>query len=622
MRHVLCSLLLLTACAPPAEPPHALYAADALASDNPFPDLRLVERGAVREGWYARLLPPRALTRQMKAVLAGYAASMATVEGVGNFGPTLLPLSARVDPASVPGTVARLVRTGGGWEVLEAAVAVEVSRAALAREQLEVPDDFPELLVTRPAVVLPELAEGMLVLKRGLVAESGEPFGRGFDAEEDPEQASLRRAAAQALGIEEREVLLALRLRAAPVKARLERLAAWAEAMEPPRATVEAHRVLELGGGRYPDGVWTPADADWPLLSDWLERHDWSRPADRVGRVVYGTLPLKDLRAAGVWSEDFVQNPDAAPTVGVRFAVVVPSGAKPPGGWPVVVGAHGINNRNTTLLGDPNSFCLELGQLFARAGVACAGIDATSHGSRGNPFLFFDVENLAVLRDNFRQMVVDQMQLVRALPALDVDGDGAGDFRREVGYLGNSLGGIMGTGLLAADPRVRAAVLNVAGGGLANVLEGEEIRDRIGLLLVAKTGLVFHSPEYFASFPLYRAASQLVLEPADPINLAQLVSPDKAVLLQEGVGDFAIPNFTSENLAAALKAEASAQEQRGAALKLLFRADPAAYLPPARLPGYNSHNLLWESGADALRAQAVRFLASGGTEFSPDGAMQ
>ena len=102
-------------------------------------------------------------------------------------------------------------------------------------------------------------------------------------------------------------------------------------------------------------------------------------------------------------------------------------------------------------------------------GIACAAIDAPSHGSRGSAFDFFEIVNLAKARENFRQMAVDQMQLVRAMPGFDVDGDGSGDFTTEAAYFGNSLGSIMGANAAAADPRIKTAVLNVPGGGLSNI---------------------------------------------------------------------------------------------------------------------------------------------------------
>ena len=55
---------------------------------------------------------------------------------------------------------------------------------------------------------------------------------------------------------------------------------------------------------------------------------------------------------------------------------------------------------------------------------------------------------------------------------IDVDGDGAPDIDVDrIAYLGASLGGIMGAELLALSPHVRAAVLTVAGGRLASILQ-------------------------------------------------------------------------------------------------------------------------------------------------------
>ena len=611
----------LAACGPAVEPPHVLYTADALSADNPFPDLRLVRDGRLqlREGWYSKLLPQKALTRAMRQLLDSYEGAVSETDGVGNFGPTLFPLSERVERASLQGVAVRLIKTADGWAVLEADVPVALSRDALIEEGIEAPADYPEFLVVRPAVVLPQGQEGMLVLKKGIRTEGGELLGRGFGAAQEAEMVARLKTAAGVLGLPESDLLLAMPLRASTVGRSFERVVAWAGNIAPPAIEVGAHALRSEGMLRYPDGVWTPADADWGTLMPWLERRDWSRPATAVGQVVYGTVQMRDLRVNGVWTEATVANPDSAPLVGVRFVLVVPKGQKPAGGWPVVIGAHGINNRNTTVLGDENSFCLELGQLFAAQGMACAGIDAPSHGTRGNPFDFFAVENLGAMRENFREMVVDQMQLIRALPALDVDGDGQGDFRREAGYFGNSLGAIMGSNTTAVDPLLRTSVLNVPGGGLSNILAGEEIRDRIGLLLVARTGLTFHSPEYFASFPFYRTVAQLVLEGADPVNTAQLLDRTKSVLVQEGVGDLTIPNFTTENLAAAMGLEVATAPRLGDAQQLLFRADPKAYLPAERAANYNGHGIMWESEAGEVRAQAARFLFTQGREFSPDG---
>lgn len=622
-RAALLFALAFAACQPAVEPPHLQWEKDALSTSNPFPDLRLLKPDGfvTRDGWYAPFLPPRAATRKMKDLLAGYAAALATVEGVGNFGPTLLPVTGRIDRTTLQGTMARLIYTPAGWKVLEAEVHVESSRDLLIREGIEIPSDYPEFVVARPSVILPDGADGMLVVRTGMKTEDGVLLGRGFAADEPNGEMAVRcKVAADALGIAEKDVLLALPLKAASVKARFNILSQWAEGLAaPPKVTIGAHGLIAGENSQLPDGVWNSTDADFPTLLTWLEKWKWARPADKVEKVIIGTIDGKDLRQDGVWNDAWVQNPDAAPVVPLRFVLSVPRGVKPAGGWPVAIVGHGMNSRNTPLINHPDAVCLELAQVLAQAGFACAAIDAPSHGSRGSSFDFFALDNLARARDNFRQMVVDQMQLVRALPAIDVDGDGQGDFQRDVGYWGNSLGSIMGASLVSVDPRVKTAVLNVPGGGLSNILTGDEIRDRIGLLLVAETNLTFQSPEYFASFPFFRAVAQLVIDPGDPVNVGQMLPPGRAVLAQEGLGDITIPNFTTEDLSGSMRLEVATAPRVGTGLQLLFRADPATYLSATKAKDYNGHGLMWEVDAEELRAQATRFLISGGTEFHPEG---
>ncbi|MBK7862113.1 MAG: hypothetical protein IPJ65_26560 [Archangiaceae bacterium] len=608
------AVLLLAACGPGVEPPHLLYSQDAQSLSNPFPDSRAPARA---EFWKPFMTPKTA--RQVRTLVDGYTPILQKLEGVGNFAPTLLPTAERLDRSSLKGTLARLQETASGWQVLEADVPVESSRDILDAEMKEVPEGFPEFVLARPTRTLPEGVNGMLVVKKGMRTEAGVALGRGFDLGE--EMVARCQTAARALGIDEREVLLALPVTGAPVSARFEKIVAGLDALPPATMTVGTHGRLQRDDGVYLDGKWTSSDTDWLDLAHWTEKHAWTRPAADIGMVLYGTFPSHDLREDGVWKDAWVDAPGTAPAVPLRFVVVVPKGPKPPGGWPFVIAGHGINSRNTTMVGADDSICVEIGQLLARAGIACAGIDAPSHGSRGNPFAFFEIENLAKTRENFRQMAVDQMQLIRAMPGFDVDGDGSGDFRREAGYWGNSLGSIMGASTTSVDPRITTAVLNVPGGGLSNILTGEEIRDRIGLLVVAKTGLTFQSPEYYGLFPFLRTVAQVVLDPGDPVNVGRMLG-EKSVLAQEGLGDITIPNFTTEELSVAMGLTAVTAAQVGEKQKLLFRADPKAYLSPEKAQGYNGHGLIWESAAGALRAQGLRFLVTGGREFSPDGTPQ
>ena len=335
-----------------------------------------------------------------------------------------------------------------------------------------------------------------------------------------------------------------------------------------------------------------------------------------MAKVVIGSFKSHDLRGAdGTWQASYLDNPATSPAVDLSFVLILPTGTRPAAGYPLVICAHGINGRNTLELGDDKSFCMEIAQVLASKGIASLGIDSSSHGERGNSFEFFKLESLPTIREHFRQTAFDLLQLSKVALALDVDKDGTPDVDpQQLGFFGNSLGGIMGASYVSYDPRVKYAVLNVPGGGLTNILSSPDIEQKVGLVLVAKTNINFQSPEYYSCFPLFRAAGQLFLEAGDPINLAQAFpATGKAALLQEGLDDQQVPNRATEDLARTMKVTAASGALSGSApLRLLMRVDPHQYLPANRFP-YNGHGIFWD--IPPVRTQAQQFLFSRGTQF-------
>lgn len=601
-------LVVATACSPAVEPPHLLWSADAQHLDNPFPDERLVTDGrlTLRPRWYQPFLPKAAVTAAATAYFKSVGAQAEReVSSVGAFGATLLLASEPLDATTVAGTAARLVRgDDGAWQVLERGVSVEHARTFLERRGLELPADAPHFLFVRPAVPLPAGKEGLLVVLTGAKTQAGVALGRGFQWE--AARGDLA-AVAKALGVAEGEVLLALPQRAPDVVAPLRTLAAWARA-NPPAVTVPA-KGLAADSTRV--GHWASTDPDWNTLGPHLTTHAFSRPATHVGRVMLGQLAARDVRDRGVFKPEWVANPSLAPVVPLRFVLTVPAGPKPSGGWPVVMGQHGVAGRNTPKDGSTDSYCLNLAQALAARGLACIGIDAPDHGSRGAFTNFFDMTDLPVVRDRMREMVFDLLQVEAAIGTIDVDGDGAPDLRPEARYFGNSLGAIIGTSFVAVSNRVSTVVLNVPGGGLSNLITSPNLQDLIGLLVAAQTGLGFNTPEYVASFPLFRAAAQPFFDPGDPINFAGALRAEVAVLLQSGKGDRIVPYETGVDLARALKLpDLAEQSQRRAFCGI----DPARYLPPASVAAYNGHNVMWDF--EPVREQALRFLASDGAELT------
>lgn len=292
----------------------------------------------------------------------------------------------------------------------------------------------------------------------------------------------------------------------------------------------------------------------------------------------FNTLGLSPLSTNVTFANPF---PVATSTQNVPVLITVPNAnsgqSKPAAGWPVVIFQHGITRNR--------SDALAISATFAQAGWAVVAIDQPLHGvGPTNPFYIentpfgpiasertFDVDlinnqtgasgpdgriddsgahfiNLASLltsRDNLRQAIVDLSQLAVNIPRMDFDGDGTPDFDgSRIAFVGQSLGGIVGTGFMAVEPTVNVGVLNVPGGGLARLLEGSPTfgpRIRAGL---AALGVQAGTP----AFDQFFGAAQQVLDSADPINFgAQLVQTDR-VLLQAVVGggsvlpDQVVPN--------------------------------------------------------------------------------
>jgi hypothetical protein len=171
------------------------------------------------------------------------------------------------------------------------------------------------------------------------------------------------------------------------------------------------------------------------------------------------------------------------------FAVYLPSGPKPPGGWPVMITA-GAGYRHQ---GTPSFVAY-----FASRGVATVGIGAEGFGFGPLStlrFNFTDGTSLTIAdpgrgydqngdnligaaegsgaagprgwttggSDTQKQTVIDLMQLARVIElGMDVDGDGSADLDgSRISYHGQSAGGVYGAILAALDPSVK--LLTVSG---------------------------------------------------------------------------------------------------------------------------------------------------------------
>lgn len=262
--------------------------------------------------------------------------------------------------------------------------------------------------------------------------------------------------------------------------------------------------------------------------------------------------------------------PVANATVRVPVLMTVPNAnsgqTRPATGWKTVIFQHGITAARTSLL--------PLAGTLAANGFVGIAIDLPLHGvspdnflHSGNPAFaalgatertfnvdyvnnetgapgpdgsvdasgthFINLASLLTSRDNIRQAVSDLFVLAASAPHLDLDGNGSPDIdSANISFVGMSLGAIVGTSFLAIEPTIDHGVLNVPGGGIAQLLNGSATfgpRIRAGL---AAAGIQPGTPDFDA----FLGAAQIVVDSADPINYG-FASAQNAILLQEVVGD-------------------------------------------------------------------------------------
>ena len=172
--------------------------------------------------------------------------------------------------------------------------------------------------------------------------------------------------------------------------------------------------------------------------------------------------------------------------------------------------------------------------------------------------LFINLKSLRTSRDNIRQCNVDQMMMVKMLQAgVDYTGDNIPDLApMNFVYCGQSLGSITGINLMAVEPAVKTAVLNVPGGEISVLLTHSPTFAPVINAGLAEEGIVAGSPEYNQFFLM----AQTVLDSADPINYAPYVlnggicGTEKYALVQEAIGDTVIPNVSGDLIARAFGA--------------------------------------------------------------------
>lgn len=180
----------------------------------------------------------------------------------------------------------------------------------------------------------------------------------------------------------------------------------------------------------------------------------------------------------------------------------------------------------------------------------------------------FSLTNLFATRDNFRQQVIDLAQLVRVLKStaatsltaqLAAANGGAAIAldKARLNYVGQSLGGILGTLFNAVSPDTTNVVLNVPGGTLPQIIltAPSFAAQRAALLAqLATQGIQPGTPQ----FDTFVGTVQWILDPADPANMGyRLTHPtdtgggalapnaNRKAFIQFIEGDQTVPNVAN-----------------------------------------------------------------------------
>jgi predicted esterase len=243
----------------------------------------------------------------------------------------------------------------------------------------------------------------------------------------------------------------------------------------------------------------------------------------------------------------------------IRFRLLVPVGAPPAAGWPIVLYSHGTG-------GDWKSCTtVVLDLIKERAAVVC--IDQPLHGLRGDPkwnveLLSFNFLNPRAGRTGFRQAAADNFTLAHMFAEKRFDMP-AGTTKVEddirfdaanIHFFGHSHGGLAGALLFASDPSIQGGVLSGAGGVLIETLLRR--KDPLDFRTLVRTALDADD-DALNTFHPGLSVIQMLVDATDPINYARywLEPPAggraKHVFITTGTLDAATPSVGAAFMAAA-----------------------------------------------------------------------
>ncbi|AUX46611.1 uncharacterized protein SOCE26_081170 [Sorangium cellulosum] len=530
-----------------------------------------------------------------------------------------------------------------------------------------------------PGVVLRPGTLHLAVVRRDLGDPAGQPLGTTLDLEKtkwtaplpDPSEERARALHAEPLnylasgGLSRAEIAAVALFRTGTPHAVSERLFDAATHLPPalgPRLLSAAwqtdprgpavHRSYFTIAGHYCTPNFQSRIADAPFLSGGGALALGDDGAPRVVEVPPGSRHRADT-CGGL--------------LRARYVLTVPKSPPPPGGFPLLVTAHGTGGDATTFLGEDN-----FAGWAARQGIAAVSTDQPLHGGAdalgarpgsryagvlslagipaglfrgqklGPELAFYNPLNPAATRDNLRQAGVDASLLARVIVGTDlsratrpgggvpllrkIPGRAAPRFDKErILLAGHSQGSQSAAVQAALDPLFRGVILSGCGG---DVRLGILRRNDLPVMPFIGAALGLRSGE-LTEFHPFMTLVQGLIDPVDPQSYARLYREPlpgrrpQNVLHYGGLTDTYTPPETAVALAIALGATPlrpvratadvlpflrAAQPERPLSGNLAGGQATAAFVQvPARL-GEDGHFVLFHED-DAARL-AMQFMRS------------
>jgi len=279
----------------------------------------------------------------------------------------------------------------------------------------------------------------------------------------------------------------------------------------------------------------------------------YEAPNFQVGDVPYKNAPDGEIKV-GSDGLAVVQRTET-----MRFAITIPAGPVPAGGFPICIYSHGTGGDFMSFIGDGTALSL------AKQGIATISTDQVLHGPRnpgGNEEIdFFNFNNPYAIRDNSLQGSADawsQLRLAIDLTIDDVPPRAITFDPTRVYFFGHSQGGLTGPGFVTFEPSLSGAVFSGTGGVVyLAVLYKTEPVDIPALLgaLVRDEPLDEDNPSL--------ALAQMFAERTDSVNYAALMVRKPPVVdgvqlaprniyQLEGFTDSFTPNLAIEAFATAI----------------------------------------------------------------------